>query len=244
VPPVSRSHAARATLSRATRGPEEDTTQPLAASSDARTEVDTALVLAVDASGSVTDERLRLQYDGYARALRGPGLVAAIQAGRRGRIAATLTEWSGAARQHQRVGWTLIEDAATAAVFAGALLEGPPHDIPDWTSISGAIDYARRLFERSLYDAARRVIDVSGDGANNDGRPAAEARDEAVAAGITINGLPILGAEPDLDVYYRTNVIGGSGAFLIVARDLGSFAEALQRKLLAEITGRLPPGLA
>lgn len=201
-------------------------------------------MLAVDASGSVTDERLRLQYMGYAQALRGSEIIAAVQGGRRGRIAATLIEWSGAARQHQRVGWTLIEDAATAAAFAGALLEGPPHDIPDWTSISGAIDYARRLFDRSPYAAARRVIDISGDGANNDGRPAAEARDAAIAAGIAINGLPILEAEPDLDAYYRANVIGGPGAFVVVARDLASFAEALQRKLLAEITGRAPPGFA
>jgi hypothetical protein len=198
--------------------------------------VDLALVLAVDTSGSVIDARLRLQTEGYARALRRPELVAAVAAGPRGRIAATFVQWSGARRQNQAVGWRLIADAADARAFAAAI-DDAPRTIPDWTSISGAIDFARGLLAACPYPARRRVLDISGDGVNNDGRPVEAARDEAVAAGITINGLALLDLEPELDEYFRASVIGGPGAFAMAVGDPEEFAEALLRKLVTEISG-------
>jgi hypothetical protein len=206
-------------------------------------EVDVALVLAVDASGSVSEDRLSLQIQGYLDALRHPSFIEAVRGGHRGRIALTFVEWTDARRQEQVVGWRVIEGAEDAYAFAETV-----HDalrpLPGWTSVSGAIDFSARLLLGSRYTAARRVIDISGDGANNDGRPVTEARDAAVAAGITINGLPILEVEPELESYYRTNVIGGSDSFVVVARDTGSFGEAILRKLLVEVAGILPPDAA
>lgn len=197
---------------------------------------DLALVLAVDTSGSVSEERLALQIRGYSDAFLQPGLVRLIRAGRHGRILATFVEWSDVGRQTQAVGWTPIDDMASARGFAEAILAAIA-PTPGWTSISGAIDFSVRLLDGLRVSADRRVIDISGDGSNNDGRPAEVARDEAVAAGVTINGLPILGAEPGVDAYYRDHVIGGPQAFLVVARDHGSFAAAVREKLLAEIAG-------
>ena len=204
-----------------------------------RAEVDVALVLAVDSSGSISQERLAMQLQGYMDALRHPGFIDAVRGGRHGRIALTFIEWTDVRRQDQIVGWTVIEDAAGAQGFATAI-----HDalrpLPGWTSISGAIDFSVGLLLGSGFVTSRRVIDISGDGANNDGRPVTEARDAAVAAGITINGLPIIEAEPDLEAYYRGNVIGGPDSFVVVARDTGSFGEAVLRKLLVEIAGIQP----
>jgi hypothetical protein len=198
--------------------------------------VDLALVLATDTSGSVSEARMALQVHGYANAFSTPKLLGAVREGHHGCIAATFVQWSDAGRQMQAVDWTLISDQASAWDFSRALTEaGRP--TPGWTSISGAIDYSARLFARSGVAATRRVIDVSGDGPNNDGRPAIEARDAAVAAGITINGLPILEVEPQLDVYYRDNVIGGPGAFIVAVHDLEDFAGAVLRKLLVEVAG-------
>ncbi len=206
----------------------------------ALTALDLALVLAIDTSGSVSDQRLALQIGGYALAFREPELVRVIQAGRRGSIIATFVEWSDAGRQTQAVEWTLITDGDTAQGFADAILRAflPT---PGWTSISGAIDFSTRLLSRLHLPADRRVIDISGDGTNNDGRPVETARDDAVAAGITINGLPILGVEPELDRYYRQHVIGGPQSFLVVARDEASFATAVMDKLLQEVAGTAPP---
>jgi hypothetical protein len=202
--------------------------------------MDLALVLAVDDSGSVDDERWRLQLEGYAAAFRRPEFAAAVCAGRLGRVAVTLIEWSGSGRQAQTVGWTVIDGRSAARDFAGKLAAPRPRSRPDWTSLSGAIDYAAGLLRTSRYRAARLVIDVSGDGSNNDGRAAAAARDDAVAAGITINGLPMLGAETGVEAYYRDNVIGGKGAFLVVARDERSFRGAVLEKLLTEVAGASP----
>ncbi len=199
-----------------------------------RAAVDTALVLAIDGSGSVSQERLTLQIKGYIGALHHPSFLEAVRAGRRGRIAAAFVEWSDVRRQDKVAGWTVIEDAASAAAFAdqisGALLP-----LPGWTSISGAIDYCAKLISESGLIASRRVIDISGDGSNNDGRPVTEARDAAVAAGITINGLPIVEVEPQLEAYYRDNVIGGPDSFVVVARSIDTFSEAVLRKLLVEV---------
>ena len=203
------------------------------------TTVDLALVLAVDTSGSVSEERLTLQIRGYSDAFRQPGLARLIRLGRHGRILTTFVEWSDSARQTQSVGWTPIFDAVSAAGFADAILAAVA-PTPGWTSISGAIDFSARLIAKLRVSADRRVIDVSGDGSNNDGRPVEAARDAAMAAGLTINGLPILGAEPGLDAYYRDHVIGGPQAFLVVARDTGSFATAVMEKLLIEIAGTQP----
>jgi len=191
--------------------------------------VDVAVVLAVDVSGSVSDDRIRLQRRGYSEALRHPGFVAAVRSGPTGRMAMTFVQWSEARRQEQTIAWRLIDDAASAADFA-ASITGAQIPMPGWTSISAAIDFSARLFPASGLQAQRKVIDVSGDGSNNDGRPVTDARDDAVAAGITINGLPIVEVEPKLDEYYRRNVIGGPGAFIEVARDTGAFSEAVLRK--------------
>jgi hypothetical protein len=207
------------------------------ATAAAATEVDVALVLAMDGSGSVDDERWDLQRRGYGEALRSDAFLEAVKSGHLGRIAVTFVEWSTRNRQRQDVPWTVIEDRDTARRFAAALTEQRPRDIPGWTSISGAIDYAARLLRESGNRAGRQVIDISGDGRSNDGRDVTAARDEAVAAGITINGLPILGVEAGLDVYYRDNVIGGAGAFLVAVEDDRSFSRAVLKKLVAEVAG-------
>lgn len=198
--------------------------------------LDLALVLAIDTSGSISNERLAMQINGYAQAFREEDLTRAVQTGVNRRIAVTFVMWGEFERQYQAVPWTVIADEASAAGFSAAIMraEAPT---PGWTSISGAILYSTRLFATVPGQADRRVIDISGDGRNNDGPPPSGPRDAAVAAGITINGLPILEVEPELDRYYREEVIGGPHAFLIVARNRGSFATAVLRKLLAEVAG-------
>jgi hypothetical protein len=166
--------------------------------------------------------------------------IEAVRGGANGRIGLTFVEWTDARRQEQVVGWRVIEQSADAYAFAKAIQDAL-RPLPGWTSISAAIDYSVGLLLNSGYAATRRVIDVSGDGANNDGRPVTEARDAAVATGITINGLPIVEVEPDLEAYYRDNVIGGPDAFVVVARNTGSFGEAVLRKLLVEVAGLAPP---
>jgi len=146
-----------------------------------------------------------------------------------------MVQWTGPMLQVQVVGWTLIGGEETAVAFSDAIERAPRQLFGGGTSISGAIDYAATLFARSPFQASRRVIDISGDGANNRGRSVTLARDAALAAGIGINGLPILALEPDLDRYYYENVIGGPGAFVIVAQNYDTFADAILKKLIAEI---------
>jgi hypothetical protein len=208
-----------------------------------RATVDVALVLAVDSSGSISEQRLTMQLQGYLDALRHPWFIDAVKGGRHGRIGLTFVEWTDARRQDQIVGWRVIEDEASANDFAEAIHKAL-RPLPGWTSISSAIDFSVGLLMTCGFMAARRVIDISGDGANNDGRPVTEARDAAVAAGVTINGLPIVEVEPELEAYYRDNVIGGPDSFVVVARDTGSFGEAVLRKLLVEIAGIPPPDAA
>jgi hypothetical protein len=198
--------------------------------------VDLALVLAIDSSGSISEARLALQINGYAGAFHTPELLGAVQKGHLGRIAASFVEWSDSDRQMLAVDWTVISDAESAQGFGRALTEAM-RPTPGWTSISGAIDYSARLFARSGVVSTRRVIDISGDGPNNAGRPVTDARDAAVAANITINGLPILEVEPQLDDYYRDNVVGGPDAFIVAVSDLADFAGAVLRKLLVEVAG-------
>jgi hypothetical protein len=206
----------------------------------ARAEVDVALVLAVDSSGSISEQRLAMQIHGYIDALRHPAFIEAIRGGRRGCIGLTYVTWTDARRQDQVVPWRVIADQADAFAFAQAMQDAL-RPLPGWTSISGAIDFCAGLLLGNGYTAARRVIDVSGDGASNDGRPVTEARDAAVAAGVTINGLPIIEVEPNLEQYYRDNVIGGADSFVVVATDTGAFGAAVLRKLLVEVAGIPPP---
>jgi Protein of unknown function (DUF1194) len=200
-------------------------------------QADLQLVLAVDASGSVDQVRFELQKRGYVAAFRHARVLEAIRSGPNQAIAVTMMQWTGPAMQVQVTGWTWIGDEESAGAFAAAIERAPRQLFGGGTSISGAIDYSMTLFPRSPFRGARRVIDVSGDGANNRGRPVTLARDEAVAAGAGINGLPILALEPDLDRYYQDFVIGGPGAFVVVARDYETFGEAILKKLITEIAG-------
>src|SRR5436190_3795751 len=206
--------------------------------------VDLALVLAVDASGSVDRVRFELQKQGYVAAFRHPRVIGAIQSGPAQAIAVIVMQWTGPALQVTAVPWTKISDAASANAFADAVARAPRALFGGGTSISGAIDTSMALLFDNPYRAARRVIDISGDGSNNRGRSVNQARDEVIAKGVGINGLPILSLEPDLDRYYRDNVIGGPGAFMIAARDYETFSEAILKKLIAEIAAAKPGELA
>jgi hypothetical protein len=204
----------------------------------AQTPVDLQLVLAVDVSGSVNQTRFELQRDGYVAAFRNARVLETIRSGPQQAIAVTMVQWTGPALQVHVAPWMRVVDAASAEAFAAAVARAPRQLFGGGTSISGAIDYAVPLMAESPYRGTRRVIDVSGDGSNNRGRLVNLARDEAVAAHIGINGLPILTLEPDLDEYYERNVIGGPGAFVIAAKSYEAFADAILKKLITEIAGR------
>jgi hypothetical protein len=210
--------------------------------------VDIELVLAVDASRSIDGVEWDLQRQGYVAALTDPAVLQAIRSGAIGAVALSYVEWSGPVDQEVVIGWQIVSDEETAAEFAKALAaEG--RRFRSSTSISGAIDFAAKLFDGNGIEGTRRVIDISGDGVNNRGRPSDAARDDAVAAGITINALAIINdrpsrfryAEQRLDDFMRDHVIGGPGAFLIVVQDFESFGEAIKKKLLHEIAGRVLP---
>lgn len=203
--------------------------------------VDLRLVLAVDASGSVSEARFELQRQGYAAAFRNRQVLRAIQSGALGRIAITMMQWTGPALQVQVIPWAVISNEGEANAFAAAIDAAPRRLFSGGTSISGAIDHGVRLLAESPHTAARSVIDVSGDGANNRGRPAHVARDEAVAAGVVINGLPILELDPTLDEHYFKNVIGGPNAFMVPAHSFAEFADAILKKLIIEIAD-MPAG--
>jgi hypothetical protein len=212
----------------------------------AQTPVDLELVLAVDVSWSMDYDEQILQRQGYVEAFRHGEVIRAIETGGWGRIAVTYVEWAGAELQRVVVPWTLIDGAAAAEAFAAALDEAPIGRMRR-TSISGALRFSGGLFGQSDYEGVRRIVDISGDGANNSGPPVVPERDALVERGIVINGLPIMIAEtnpsgffnlPDLDVYYEDCVIGGTGAFIITVTDLQHFAVAIRRKLVLEIAGR------
>ena len=209
----------------------------LPAPAAAQSSVDLQLVLAVDTSGSVNQYRFDLQKQGYATAFRNPRVLKAIRSGIAGAIAVTVFQWTGPEMQVQVIDWTIVHDAASAEAFAAAIEDTPRQLFSGGTSVSGAIDYGLGLLSNSAarFPGARRVIDVSGDGSNNRGRPAALARDDAIRAGITINGLPILALEPNLDRYYWDNVVGGPGAFMVTAQTFETFGEAVLKKLITEI---------
>ena len=194
-----------------------------------------ALVLAVDASGSVDNRRFELQKQGYAAAFRSPKVLNSIRSLMTQSIAVTMMQWTGPQLHVVVADWTLVKDEASADAFAAAIAAAPRQLFGGGTSISGAIDYSRLLLAQSPFNGARRVIDISGDGANNRGRAVTAARDDAVHDGVGINGLPILSVEPGLDRYYYDNVIGGPGAFMIPAENYDTFADAVLKKLITEI---------
>ena len=208
----------------------------LLASPPARAQpVDLQLVLAIDSSSSVTMDEYYLQLQGYAAAFRHPDLLKAIQSGPAKAIAVMLFEWSSAGVHQVDFDWRRIDNADSLEKFAADLEIAPRLVIGGETAIGDAIDFAMQQFNAPSFDGGRRVIDVSGDGANNRGRPAAAARDDAVFQGVTINGLAVLHQEPHLEEFYRDNVIGGPGAFVIAAHDYKDFGDAIQKKLVHEI---------
>lgn len=207
----------------------------LGAPARAQGQVDLQLVLAVDASGSVNDVRFELQKQGYAAAFRNPQVLKAIMSGGEQAIAVTMMQWTGPFLHVQVVPWTLVKDAASAKALSDAISSSQRELFGGGTSISGAIDQSLVLLSQSPYQSTRRTIDISGDGANTSGRMVNRARDEAVAQGVSINGLPILSIDPWLDQHYFNNVIGGPGAFMIPAANYENFADAVVKKLILEI---------
>jgi hypothetical protein len=201
----------------------------------AQTQVDLQLAFMVDASGSVNQYRFELQKRGYIAALRNPRVMSAILGGRTQSIAISMVQWTGPFLQVVVLPWTAVKDQASIMSAATVIERTPRQLFGGGTSISGAIDYAMAMFPQSPFKADRHVIDISGDGSNNGGRSVVRARDEAVEKGATINGLPILAVEPYLDEYYRDYVIGGPGAFMVVAKDFESFGESILKKMIVEI---------
>jgi len=214
-------------------------------------DVDLLLVLASDVSRSVDTRKFELQRQGYAAALSNRRVVEAIQSGPHGKIAICFVEWSGATSLKLVIDWTIVSDAASARKIGDQMLE-LPRSFADRTSISAGLEFAFAQLERSPFKAARRTIDVSGDGTNNSGRDIASVRDEVTAKGVTVNGLVILSDSPlpwnpehtnppgGLGEYYRRNVIGGPGAFVMVAENHDSFGQAIVKKMIAEIAWNAP----
>ena len=213
--------------------------------------VDLELILAIDVSGSVDEEEAQLQRQGYADALTDRLVISTITSGMLGRIALTYVEWAAFGHFRSIVDWSLIKDKESAEDFVRRLMTIPIVTARR-TSISGAIDNSLPMFGANEFDGTRRVIDISGDGANNFGRLVNEARDDAIAVGITINGLPIVNDRPsrfdwrgisNLDLYYEHCVVGGLGSFIVVAENFRAFATAVRRKLILEIAGMSPNDL-
>ena len=224
----------------------------LGAPARAAEQVDLLLVLASDVSRSVDTRKFELQRQGYAAALSNPRVIEAIRSGPNGRIAICFVEWSGSTSQKLVIDWTIISDTTSARRIGDQLLE-LPRSFADRTSISAGLEFAMSQLERAPFTAPRRTVDVSGDGTNNSGRDIATARDEALAKGVVINGLVILSDSPlpwnpehtnppgGLDEYYRRNVIGGPGSFVMVAENHNSFGQAIVKKMIAEIAWLAPP---
>lgn len=215
-----------------------------AADARAANPVDVALVLAVDSSSSVSADEFYLQTQGLSVAFADPGVQAAIAAGPEGAIAVAIVEWADPKRQEVNVPWTIVR-AENAGAFAAAIADMPRLVDGGGTALGAGLLAARALFAAAP-PSMRRVVDVSGDGRTSAGIPAAAARDALVAEGIMVNGLAIVNEEPDLEAFYRDNLIGGPGAFVMRAADYSDFAEAIRQKLLREIgaaplISRAPP---
>jgi hypothetical protein len=209
------------------------------------TDVDLALVLAVDISFSMDTDEQALQREGFAQAFRSKLVHDAIRGGLLGKIAVTYMEWAGAPDQKVIVPWTILDNSESLMAFADKISSTPLRRAQR-TSISSAIDFSVKLLQDGNVNATRQVIDVSGDGPNNQGRIVVDARDDALAKGIVINGLPIMLRQPgyldipDLDIYYRDCVIGGQGSFTVPVRDREQFVEAIKTKILLEVANLVP----
>ena len=217
--------------------------------------VDLLLVLAADVSRSVTEAKFRLQREGAAAAITHPEVVRAITSGPHRKIAVCFLEWATVGQQSVVIDWTVIGDPGAARRFGDRLVE-EPRSFAGSTSISNALDFSVAQLQRAPFEAERKVIDISGDGNNNSGRPVTDARDEALARGVTINALVILtplaeSFRPEhtnppggLEKYFQDNVIGGFGALTVVAESHEAFGRALTKKLIREIAGLPGPQLA
>jgi hypothetical protein len=209
--------------------------------------VDVQLILAVDVSYSMDMDELAIQREGYAQAIVSKDFLQALKTGPHGKVAVTYFEWAASSDQKIIIPWRVIDGPESADAVAAEILKTPIRRASR-TSISGAIYFAMPLFEDSPYKGLRRVIDISGDGPNNNGAPVTIARDEALSKGIIINGLPIMVKEPsystmdidNLDYYYEDCVIGGPGSFVLSIKDREKFREAIRTKLLMEVAGRMP----
>ncbi len=210
--------------------------------------VDVELVLAVDVSYSMDIEELTVQREGYAQAIVSKEFLQALKAGPTGKVAVTYFEWAAESDQKLIIPWRIVDGPESADAVAAEILKTPVRRASR-TSISGAIDFAMPLFEQNPYHGLRRVIDISGDGPNNNGMPVTVARDAALEKGVVINGLPIMVKEPsystmdieNLDYYYEDCVIGGPGSFVVPIKSRDKFREAIRTKLVMEVAGRAPP---
>jgi hypothetical protein len=217
------------------------------ADKDAASSVDLELVLAVDVSYSMDMDELAIQREGYAQAIISKEFLQALKTGPTGKIAITYFEWAASSDQKIIIPWRVIDGPETADAVANEIMKTPIRRASR-TSISGAINFAMPLFDENPYHGLRRVIDISGDGPNNNGAPVTGARDAALEKGITINGLPIMVKEPsystmdidNLDLYYEDCVIGGPGSFVVTIKDREKFKEAIRTKLLLEVADRKP----
>jgi hypothetical protein len=209
--------------------------------------VDVELILAVDVSYSMDMDELAIQREGYAQAIVSKEFLQALKTGPNGKISVTYFEWAASSDQKIIIPWRLIDGPETADAVANEIMKTPIRRASR-TSISGAIHFAMPLFDENPHRGLRRVIDISGDGPNNNGAPVATARDAALEKGIVINGLPIMVKEPsystmdidNLDYYYEDCVIGGPGSFVVTIKDRDKFKEAIRTKLLLEVAGRTP----
>ena len=219
----------------------------LSAEKEAAPSVDVELILAVDVSYSMDMDELAIQREGYAQAIISKEFLQALKTGPNGKIAVTYFEWAASNDQKVIIPWRVIDGPETADAVANEIMKTPIRRASR-TSISGAINFAMPLFDENPYRGLRRVIDISGDGPNNNGSPVTGARDMALEKGITINGLPIMVKEPsystmdidNLDFYYEDCVIGGPGSFVVSIKDRDKFKEAIRTKLLLEVAGRTP----
>src|SRR6201994_1128106 len=209
--------------------------------------VDVQLVLAVDVSYSMDMDELAIQREGYAQAIVSKEFLQALKTGPNGKVAVTYFEWAASSDQKIIIPWRVIDGPESADAVAAEIAKAPIRRASR-TSISGAINFAMPLFDESPFKGLRRVIDISGDGPNNNGAPVTGARDAAIEKGVTINGLPIMVKEPsystmdidNLDYYYEDCVIGGPGAFVVTIKDRDKVKEAIRTKLLLEVAGRTP----
>jgi hypothetical protein len=217
------------------------------ADKEAVASVDVELVLAVDVSYSMDMDELAIQREGYAQAIVSKEFLQALKTGPNGKISVTYFEWAASSDQKIIIPWRVIDGPETADAVANEIMRTPIRRASR-TSISGAINFAMPLFDENPHRGLRRVIDISGDGPNNNGAPVTGARDAAVEKGVTINGLPIMVKEPsystmdidNLDLYYEDCVVGGAGAFVVTIKDRDKFREAIRTKLVLEVAGRTP----